>query len=406
MKCAATLLFSLFMADAMAQNISINLENVAVQRYMSEVTYTPDDSSLISNYEVSSPNRGDVPVAAVVPLHVTTNTTKLLTYSLKNDFTDGVTISVASDVTEVKIFNLVPQRKYYYKVEADGKMLSYGVINTSGQVRMIYAPSVYNVRDLGGWPTTDNKRIRYGKIYRGSELNGLHVADSADIEVLRSLGIGAEIDMRAFFEEEHGISAFGFESSGLSPSFFYTSDSGQLPEHLTSDYFLYRWHQAFLFTVNNLRAGRAVYVHCRYGADRTGYFALLLEGLLGVDYDGLVKDYELTSFFIKGKTKVTIDPVLSFIENLDGTTLQQKFNTFFTKNMYVSQNDVDYFRSVMLTDSTGIKTSFQSPMSNLRPSTTYDLMGRRLLHPKKGLFIQIGADGKRRLTTLPIAKEP
>lgn len=43
------------------------------------------------------------------------------------------------------------------------------------------------------------------------------------------------------------------------------------------------------------------YTHCSAGADRTGTFAFLTNGLLGVSYEDLTRDFELTSFSSSGK---------------------------------------------------------------------------------------------------------
>ena len=43
-----------------------------------------------------------------------------------------------------------------------------------------------------------------------------------------------------------------------------------------------------------------IYFHCSAGADRTGTFAYLVNGLLGVPYEDLVKDFEITSFSTYG----------------------------------------------------------------------------------------------------------
>ena len=39
-----------------------------------------------------------------------------------------------------------------------------------------------------------------------------------------------------------------------------------------------------------------VFYHCNAGADRTGTLTFLINGLLGVSYEDLTKDFELTSF--------------------------------------------------------------------------------------------------------------
>ena len=43
-----------------------------------------------------------------------------------------------------------------------------------------------------------------------------------------------------------------------------------------------------------------MYVHCNHGADRTGTIIFLLNGLLGVPYEQLVQDFELTTFSASG----------------------------------------------------------------------------------------------------------
>ena len=43
-----------------------------------------------------------------------------------------------------------------------------------------------------------------------------------------------------------------------------------------------------------------IYYHCTAGADRTGTISYLISGLLGVPYEDLTKDFELTSFSIQG----------------------------------------------------------------------------------------------------------
>ncbi|MBR5388667.1 MAG: tyrosine-protein phosphatase, partial [Clostridia bacterium] len=40
-----------------------------------------------------------------------------------------------------------------------------------------------------------------------------------------------------------------------------------------------------------------IYVHCNAGADRTGTVAFLINGLLGVSFEDLTRDFELTSTY-------------------------------------------------------------------------------------------------------------
>ena len=44
-----------------------------------------------------------------------------------------------------------------------------------------------------------------------------------------------------------------------------------------------------------------IYYHCNAGADRTGTLTFLINGLLGVSYEDLTRDFEVTSFSVCGK---------------------------------------------------------------------------------------------------------
>lgn len=391
----------------------VNIENEAVHKYLTEVHYTSaEDESQIEQYNVSPPSIRYIPNPAVVKLPEVSTDTLILVYSLNSEFTPSDTIGIMAGSKEVNVYNLVPSRLYYYKVESPTPspspvgIVASGTIEVQGQVRMIYTPSTFNVRDIGGWPTVDGQRIKYEKIYRGAELNGRFVADSIDIVTLKKLGIAAEIDMRAWYEEEHGVSAFGFLSaseveSGEVPSFYASSDSGQLLEHLNTYMYLYRWRMEFNFIVNNMRVGRPVYVHCRHGADRTGFLCMLMEGLLGVGYDGLMKDYLLTLFWGGTNTKEIADGIIDFINGLPGNTLQERFNYFFVRKVGASQADVDYFCSEMLEDipiSTSVN-NFSIHRSSRIPGI-YDLRGVKIDKESSsrnhGILIEVGSDGSVR----------
>lgn len=402
------LLLSLICVGSKAQTFRVNLENEAVRRYLSEVRYTSaDDESRVADYCTGWNTRLDWPVPLVV--NIPEKMTKyaldgslVFIYSSSNSFDRDVTTLPLRDY-ELTIYNMVPGTTYFYTFLSNNTILGVGRIVTQGQLRMIYAPSVLNVRDIGGWPTADGRRVRYGKIFRGGELNGRHVADATDLTRLRQLGVAAEIDLRADYEEEHGVSAFGFTDetttpAGQVPSFFYSNDSGQLPEHITRYAYLYRWRRQFQFIVRNLQAGRAIYQHCRYGADRTGYLSLLLEGLLGLDYDSLIKDYELTSFISGIRKKERIDPVIEYIESLGGNSLQEKFQTFWLTKVGVSQADINYFMSAMLEGEAPVVSGIadveaQEDVNNgYSTADYYDMQGHRMDANRlsRGLYIMNG----------------
>ena len=416
MKSLRVLLVSLvgmYVSSVMGQEsaITVNIQNDVITRYMNEVTYTSqNDASRIGDYVVPMEMLLDKPKPVIIEVpdkykKFIKYGTVSVSYSFDESFAPTLTntIIVEKDEVGISIYDIEPGKTCYYRIIVFSMPVILGKIITEGPVRMIYTPSVRNVRDMGGWVTSDGRRIRYGKLFRGSELNGQHLADNADIQHLLDLGVSAELDLRANYEESHGISAFGFKDAsqvedGETPTYFYANDSGQLLSHLSQYAYLQRWKSEFAFIVNNLRAGRSIYQHCRWGADRTGYLSLLLEGMLGVTYDGLVKDYELTSCFTFDKSKEKIDPVISFIENLNGETLQEKFITFWTKRVGVNQEDIDYFIDEMLEGeiqdddvTTGVTFVSRSVMP---ANECYDLQGRRINGRGHGLMLRRLPDGR------------
>lgn len=157
-----------------------------------------------------------------------------------------------------------------------------------GGVRMIYTPSVWNVRDLGGWACTGG-RVKYGKIFRGGHFGSITVADKATITDW--LGVKADIDLR------NNTETGGATASPLGGSVEYF--------HQSLDYYAnaVNTSAASARTVSVLQkvmacvaANKPCYFHCMSGADRTGTIAYLLLSLLGVSQSDKDKDYELTAF--------------------------------------------------------------------------------------------------------------
>lgn len=157
-----------------------------------------------------------------------------------------------------------------------------------GGVRMIYTPSIWNVRDLGGWACTGG-RVKYGKIFRGGHFGDITTADKATI--VNWLGITTDIDLRNNTE----TSGITVSPLGSSVEYFHQSLDFYANAVNTS--------AASARTVSVLKkvmacvaANKPCYFHCMSGADRTGTIAYLLLSLLGVSQSDKDKDYELTAF--------------------------------------------------------------------------------------------------------------
>ena len=189
--------------------------------------------------------------------------------------------------------NLIPNRVYNYSVykkeSGAAKTFMYGgVFETSGRVRMIDADTVFNMRDLGGNFTSDGKKVKYGLVYRGGELDGASsrgILSPTGRAIFNSLGIETEIDLDTAASEGAQVLKNYFPY----PVVAYQTGLGSGSSRVN-----------YLQALNKInecaKKGIPVYFHCQAGKDRTGTLALLLLGLLGVREDQISLDYELSTF--------------------------------------------------------------------------------------------------------------
>ena len=344
------------------QNMSftVNQENWRARRYLSEVTYAYDGSvpSKIDYYNVGKPAPLDHPHSVYIPVPEN-NSALTVTVSKNSDYSDAEVFTFAAGTTWCEVPNLIPQNTYYYKVEGGG-VLTKGQFNTEGHLRMIKTLSGFNIRDLGGWENLDGNRVRYGKVFRGGELNYTHPVFQSDLNELMRLGVGAELDFRREDEtnnESPTTSALDNDVPYLYMNFDYSN--------LTYDNDVNRqqFKRAFEFTLQNLREEKSVYFHCRIGADRTGAFGLLLDGLCGLEIDKLCKEYELTSFSEADTRKWdadgtnTIKTKLNYIKSLPGSTLQQKFFYYVHNELEIPTQDIIDFINIMVDGENSIVNS-------------------------------------------------
>lgn len=321
------------------QNMSftVNLENWHARRFLQEVSYDENTPSKIEAYNQGSPMLLDQPHSVFIP--VPQNNSDLIV-TVSGDDGNESSFTFAAGTTLCEVPNLIPQNTYYYRVEASGTVLTQGQFMTEGHLRMIKTDTGFNIRDLGGWELPDGNRMRYGKIFRGGELNFGHTMSTDDLQELRRLGCTAELDWRCNDEcedTEPGESVFGDDAAYC--YFNQACDDMSFGNDENKDHY----RRAFAFTLDNLRDDRAVYVHGRMGADRTGMFAMLIEGLCGMSYDQIAKDYELSSYSEAGTRMKNSDDFtsnLNYINALPGITLQQKFFYYIHYELGIDSQDI------------------------------------------------------------------
>lgn len=264
--------------DGLENTVQYRQMNISAAEFIANVDYTE--------------NANDYSVTKVTPYYsATTAYSKEEPDGLKIKVTGNTALTVAqggktrSDAVSGAgvIYNMEPLKAGTFAF--GGKTYKFV---PEGGVRMIYTPSVWNVRDLGGWACTGG-RVKYGKIFRGGHFGSITDADKATI--VDWLGVATDIDLRNN-SETGGITA---SPLGVSVEYYHQSLDFYANAVSTS--------AASARTVAVLKkvmacvaANKPCYFHCMSGSDRTGTIAYLLLSLLGVSQSDKDKDYELTAF--------------------------------------------------------------------------------------------------------------
>lgn len=194
-----------------------------------------------------------------------------------------------------------------------------------------------NFRELGGYPAADGRRVRYGLLYRGGNLDTLHSpADRAAVESwqlrtvldLRSEGESAKhpdpalpgVDYRRVCAMRmRDGSEMDFSSTGIERLAAEKAAFERAAGHPVHDFYwfsaLYRempfgnpaYHT--LFALLEQRQVPLLF-HCSCGKDRTGIAAMLILLALGAGRETALADYMLTNTYrhaeieasLRGKT--------------------------------------------------------------------------------------------------------
>lgn len=216
------------------------------------------------------------------------------------DFADP--IKIQTEETAVYVGNLKIAQTYYWRVNG---CEPFSFTTEDLAPRWIAVDGLANVRDNGGWKTAEGRRLRQGLIYRGCEMEwqSYHdrlvyspshsvVTEDGIKTMLEELRIRTDLDLR--------ISAQGY------------LDQSPLGEAVTLQVIpISPYHNLFteeakeavrrIFELLADPSAYPIYCHCWGGIDRTGTIAFLLEALLGVSWEDMALDYEISSIACWGR---------------------------------------------------------------------------------------------------------
>ena len=255
-----------------------------------------------------------------------------------------------------RLTNLLTGATYYFKVVltlTNGKTIyRCGNFETVKSVRMLDIDGASNVRDIGGWKTEDGREIKQGVLFRGGEIDGGKNTGHADFKLtaygisqLRELGVKTDFDLRS---ESVKVSDYSILGEDISRTFYDSAQYQSILEPENAE------RTRRIFSDLSKPEAYPAYIHCTHGVDRAGSITLLLEGLLGVSKQDLIKDYELSAFYHNYKhinreveNGGNILALIEGIEGFEGQTFAQKVENFML-SIGVTAQEIASIRNIFL----------------------------------------------------------
>ena len=261
--------------------------------------------------------------------------------------------------TSVHITNLEVGRRYVWSVaDEHGDCAVATFVTEPDAPRFLRAGGVGNFRDLGGWKTTDGRRVRQNRIFRSA---GLRFSSKTSGNFFRK-----KVELGPRRVTEDGLRT-------LSADFRIRTDlelrtpqetAGMVDTIVPGAHWVNVSYAAYGFIGNEIRGREPlrkifpnflkeenypILMHCSGGRDRTGTLAFLLNGLLGVSEDDLCRDWESTIFFDAGSrfTSERITGLLDYLKTYSGETINAKIEAYF-RSCGISVEEIESFRSLML----------------------------------------------------------
>ncbi|MDR0982308.1 MAG: tyrosine-protein phosphatase [Culturomica sp.] len=166
----------------------------------------------------------------------------------------------------------------------------------------------FNFRDIGGYPTTDGKYVKWGKFIRSGNLNSLN---RTDLIYLSSIPITTVADFRG--QEEITSNPDNYPSSvkynyhfnipkpdfasldlpNLTPQMAIEIMKGINVKFVTDSACIVRYRE--FFNILQDESKTPVIFHCSGGKDRIGMASALILLALGVDEETVIGDYMLSN---------------------------------------------------------------------------------------------------------------
>ena len=335
----------------MALNVElINSDGVLVHtpvlNYM-QVSLINNPDVLIRNFAVSN-----VRLDAQKPVSLKLSTKDTFAYAYKIEFADNsefknACVDYLNASNGIYTFHhLYTNTEYYYRViayTANGKIVKTGQFCTADTPRILTIDGISNVRDIGNWKTDSGKRIKQGLLIRGTELDGAVesvycLSNEGLSDMLTIYGIKFDMDLRSKAETIFGKDALGANVEHkyyASPMYrgIFTIEGKATIRDIFKD----------LSNPNNY----PMYMHCTYGADRTGTVCYLLEAVLGVSRGDCLKEYGLTQGLMTMDNILSVEEGLKLYDESGTMTLKEQAEAYLI-SCGITMTEINAIRDIFL----------------------------------------------------------
>ena len=300
--------------------------------------------------------------AAQKPLHVEWSGETNAVYELTVTPDGGKTeVFSLTNRTDAYLTNLSLGKKYVWSVRAVGsdEKASASFETEPDAPRLLRAGGVGNFRDLGGWRTTDGKRVREDRIYRSAGLRASSKVEGGFFRKKVRLGdrrvtdagistLRDDFRIRTDLELRTPQETAGMAGTVLGPDVQWSCISFAAYDFIDNSV---RGREPFaqIFRIFTKEENYPVLMHCSGGRDRTGTLAFLLNGLLGVPEDDLCRDWEASIFSDTGMkfTSDRIQRLLDYLKKMPGETLKDRIEAY-VRSCGITADEIAAFRALML----------------------------------------------------------
>lgn len=255
-------------------------------------------------------------------------------------------IPVSGNTAE--IYNLIPGERYWWQLENG---VASGEIEIAFELpRWIHLPNLTNVRDLGGWQTPTG-RIAFGKLYRGSQFepwtnqpDGSPCTEEGQRVFAQELAIKTELDLRRTGKQTLVMPGVSYVKHGYSA---YAPTENAPGNDIFTDETMTATREIFELLAD--KANYPIYFHCQGGGDRTGVLAFLIEIALGVSYEDVVTEYELSNLSVSGERSRFSPYWEAFLARLTafGTTLAEQVHSYLIL-CGITQKQLDVIAEILI----------------------------------------------------------